>query len=218
MSRNITMVCKKDCLFMGRAYLKGQTYIGAPTKLPRAEHWHTEDLILPKEFTKETLPKKDKVILCGRGPSLDNGIESGLIDGKDIAIVNHLGFEKDLNPNYWFSLHGDRMEAWLKKATEMQRNLDHVKMITGQAWLSSFQMYYCKDEKRGGGSALFALESLFKVGYQDITIIGVDLTDSYRVMRKGFSSLSGLFTGVRISTNSSELKGVMGDRVELIIK
>ena len=75
------------------------------------------------------------------------------------------------------------MALWKHQRKKQKRNTEDVQFISSKVILNPVITQSIDDRCSGGGSALYATETLIKMGFTHIHIIGVDMTDNYKVLR-----------------------------------
>lgn len=188
--------CIKKCFYKGKIFSPGK------------ETSISSDGIFPEKCFnyKGKIPSKIKlpsasgsVTLLGDGPSLKY---ADLIN-TPVAAVNCAGVKHLGKLDYWISLHPEFFALWRNRRRKAGRNVNDVQFISHRVPINPEVIRSPDYLSSGGGSGLYALETLVKMGFNHVHLIGIDLTDEYEVFRGSWKP--GNFN-IKITSHSGFLK------------
>lgn len=134
--------------------------------------------------------KGDKVVLLGDGPSKRKYLDDPRpLKGCSLAVLNMVYPQVPTKPDYWITQH-----PCLFREYRDDEELGVTQCI-GWRWTKDVDVPYIliKDRQvQGGGSALFAVETLLGMGYKEVHMYGIDLnTTEYKGYRLNWWQLYG---------------------------
>lgn len=182
----IKIICTTQCTYAGKLRAPGGIISIVPGKpFPRSKFKYVPHPDYPNGPEEPELPTgSGHITLLGNGPTLQKAINNG-VKGK-VAAINGAGARFPGKIHYWLSLHPDGFAGWRQAREEAGF------AITGISYIAPRIVYdppicLCSDQRSGGGSALYAAETLDIMGFTIISVIGVDLIDDgYTIMRKAW--------------------------------
>jgi hypothetical protein len=161
----------------GRVFNKGDiTKLGRYQSLPNTFEY-------PKGKLKTLpLPKVNggKIILLGDGPSGKNFNNK---ENYEVAVVNKVGIWYSDKISYWITVHPEKLAKFILLRKKNGFLLDNIKYI-GNGRVRNPLLSFYPSEFGCGSSSLYALYVLEQIGYSDIHLVGVDLTNGYEKFRK----------------------------------
>lgn len=129
-----------------------------------------------------------RLALLGDGPSLLEGLRWVLSQqqGYDVACVNRAGLKWCFPFLFWATRHACFMRGWYALRRENQLALPAVVSDSrvpgdGLPWMHA--------TSRGTGSGEYALEVALNLGYEQIALVGFDLSSSYECYAPNFALL-----------------------------
>jgi len=169
--------CIKKCFYKNRIFYPDEkTHIDPSGIVPK------DFIYIGRTPVKLNLPEEDgSVTLLGDGPSLQYA-DPHLIN-TPVAAVNRAGVKWSGKLDYWFSLHPQFFALWKNRRRKAGRNVKDIKFISDKLPLNPETIRSPDYLRSGGGSGLYAVETLILMGFNHIHIIGIDLTDEYEMFR-----------------------------------
>lgn len=105
-------------------------------------------------------------------------------------IVGHHGLEWPHEAFAWVGLHPDKMADMFDERE--RKGFPPIKLITPLPLPEYPSFVYKPQSWFGGSSALYCLELIRSIGYQQVHVFGVDLTGDYEVFRPYWRQVSGI--------------------------
>jgi len=170
--------CIRKCIYKGKVFKPGQ--------ITDIDGSFSKDCFtyLNRPPVELSLPKcSGSVTLLGDGPSLQYALDNPEKIKTPVAAVNRVGVKWPLKLDYWISLH----TYWLAFANSWRKKTGHtmdgLRFISNRVPLKPDVIRSPDHFKSGGGSGLYAAETLELMGFNHIHIIGIDLTGRYEWFR-----------------------------------
>jgi len=170
----LPVFCIKDCFWRNKNWKVGDSAKLSLYESPPSEFSYKKPVII------NILPSADsnKIVLVGDGPSGKDFISSQY----PVAVVNRVGLRYPNNIKYWLSLHPQLFGIRLNIRRKKNLPCDNIYFISNKVVRNPTVSIF-RSKVYGGSSSLFALDTLVAMGYKEIELIGVDLTDRYEAFR-----------------------------------
>ena len=180
----LKIICTKKCIYKGRVYKPGrETTINPDGVFP-------EKCFVYKNTppVRLSLPKcHGSVTLLGDGPTLQYAIDNPGLIKTPVAAINKAGVRYPGKMDYWLSLHAEYFALWRNRRKKAGFDIEGIKFIGHRVPAKPEVIRSTNHLKAGGGSALYAVQTLELMGFDRIHVIGVDLIgEKYEIFRPSF--------------------------------
>jgi hypothetical protein len=191
----IRIICTNECVFNGKIRKPGELLSVPPTgNFPKSKFKYKPHPNHPDGPDESPLPTGSGfVTILGDGPSLQKAIDNG-VPGV-VAAVNKAGIKYPGKIDYWLSLHPYYLALWRHRRKQAGFDVKDIKFISPRIVYNP-PIFRCPDQKSGGSSGLYAVQTLEQIGFDSVQLIGIDLCGGYEIFRpmwKDYEHLLGKY-------------------------